>query len=228
MVQVKPPLGEWRTDLSQACGSLALFGRSEHDVFVALDGAVYSYDGAKEWVQIATNDKPILSFAGSTMGDDVYALTEDGQIQHRHAGAWTTEPGAGEGNPELDELYSGPSLWAKADYAILKRTGTTWVSHSGGTPIEDVWIGNDGEVFVARGHGIGHSTDEGGTWRESPIDNADLQVIWGRSPTDVYAGGEKGLWHFDGKEWSKTTFDRPVEGLSGDANDLVVLSPRGS
>jgi hypothetical protein len=226
IVQVKPPLGEWRTDLTQPCDFIGLFGRNDHDVYVSLDGDVFAYDGTKEWKQSAKFDSSIISFAGSTLGDDLYALTDDGKIQHRHAGKWAEEPGAGEGNPDLDELFSGKVLWAQADYALLRRTGTTWVSHSGGTNINDVWIGTESELFVARTQGIGQSTDEGATWKETPIDNADFQLIWGRSNTDVYAGGEKGLWHFDGHEWSKTTFDRPVEGIAGDANDVIVIAER--
>ncbi len=53
----------------------------------------------------------------------------------------------------------------------------------------------------------------------------ELGRVWGRSASDVYAGGLQTLVHFDGKEWSEIAIPQiegSISGMWGDAGSLWV------
>jgi hypothetical protein len=230
----------WTLDLqNEFCTAVSLFGRSSREVYLNLGNSVRRYDG-KSWDSKLETPMTIGSIAGTTAaGADVFALTEAGQkrtlfqINGRTFGEMKVA--SMEAAPE--ELFGGTAMWAygandETNDLLFRWNGSAWTKRGAMSDAGDpdfrsfhaLWQSPGGHVFIAKGDQVSRSTNDGVTWTDTELPFFADQ-IWGRSNTDVYVGGLRGLMHFDGKSWKETSVtERPVYALAGDAKDLYVLT----
>lgn len=112
--------------------------------------------------------------------------------------------------------------WTGSDPVLLSFDGASW----------NVWVGNgDGSLAGVweSGAGAGWAVGYGGAayhWTtgsrgQVTIASANLDAIWGASPTDVWVAGDAGtLLHGDGAAWTATP--------SGTAEDLLCVWGSGA
>lgn len=64
---------------------------------------------------------------------------------------------------------------------------------------------------------------DGNIWKNSlTVNGISLKCIWGNSPSDIWAGGDTLLLHFDGSNWSQFSFLIPPQNAS--INSICGLS----
>ncbi len=100
--------------------------------------------------------------------------------------------------------------------------GGLWRDGSAAHQLSCVWAASDSAVFAGGDKGAIYRCD-GSTWTLTQIaTDHGVEALWGRSPSDVYAGvtdwGGQNLLHFDGHEWFPvdTGSDAPPNDLWGD------------
>jgi hypothetical protein len=104
-----------------------------------------------------------------------------------------------------------------------------------GEALRAIWTAGDGTTFAAGYRYVGtRGHDTGAVYRRVPggafelvYSKAETELgrLWGRSASDVYAGGVQTLAHFDGKGWSEIAIphlEGSISGIWGDAVDLWV------
>jgi hypothetical protein len=112
--------------------------------------------------------------------NDIWAVGRGGIVAHRDAAKW----GA---------LYADGS--SSETFKAVR-----------GTSANDVWIvGDGGGTKIGILHSDGKSLTRAAvkipTTTSTPAAGLAIDAVWPISPTDVWAIGGRGLWHFDGKEW---------------------------
>jgi hypothetical protein len=229
----------WTLDLqNEYCSAVGLFGRSSREVYLNLGNGVRRFDG-KSWDAKLETPMTIGSIAGTTAaGADVFALTEAGQKRtlFQINGRTFGDLKVASMEPAPEELFGGTAMWAygandEANDLLFRWNGSGWakrgaVSDAGDPDFRSfhaLWQSPGGHVFIAKGDNVSRSTNDGVTWTDTELPFFADQ-IWGRSNTDVYVGGLRGLMRFDGKSWTHTNAERPVYALTGDAKDLYVLT----
>lgn len=66
---------------------------------------------------------------------------------------------------------------------------------------------------------------------ENPLPQGDdLEAIWSNSASDVFAVGQRTILHYDGSNWSSTTFGttETVNGVWGIGSDIFAVGERGA
>ena len=91
-----------------------------------------------------------------------------------------------------------------------------------------VWTSPTGETFVAARDGVYRSRNGGMTWTAAEDPPYPVNALWGRSSNDVYGRALTGLFHFDGKGWSKTSFEGHFEAFTGTATEVLVVRAAAS
>lgn len=230
----------WKTDLHEidCSGTISFFGRSSREVYLSLGMSIRRFNG-KDWADRL--DLPVLvgSIGGTSQaGSDVFALAavdEKNRLFQLNGKSFAEFKVANEGSI-AQQLYGGPSLWAYGETdttsdLMLRWNGRGWSQKSvvladSGVfyrQIHDLWQGPNGQMFLAMGRRVARSSNDGATWSQTEL-SSSVEHIWGRSNTDVYAGGTTGLLHFDGKTWTELDFSGEVASITGDAKDLYVLT----
>lgn len=94
--------------------------------------------------------------------------------------------------------------------------------------LNGIWLDAGGLLVAVGSNGLITTSPTGNLkdWTISYLDSAhDLQAVWGRNPSDVYAvGSAGGVFHFDGDAWSQLTTPIAVDlfDIDGDSAGLVV------
>ncbi len=101
-------------------------------------------------------------------------------------------------------------------WAVLKHSGERHIYHFDGTGwsqkgeawmsaiLHDVWVSDDGEVFIVGSNGAIYNFD-GVNWNQGSLGgfSGTFYGVWGTAADDVYAvGSSAAIYHFDGNEWS--------------------------
>jgi hypothetical protein len=141
---------------------------------------------------------------------------------------------------------SPTDVWIAAGYYGMKHlSSTTWSSVAewndmsspyavGGTSSSDVWAVGDRcnsgcTKFLCRvSHFNGSSWSDAVTpWSGQSCSSYDQYDAWGRTATDVWIAGGKGLLHWNGSAWSEasTTSTQSVHGSSG--TDVWAVTQSG-
>lgn len=121
-------------------------------------------------------------------------------------------------------------LWAAGDEGFVRWDGSSFTrvtpsglrSHRGGA----IWGADPDTVYVADELG-NLALWKYGSWR--PIPGVDAEHIAGTGPNDVWAGGLDGLWHFDGKIWTRldTAYVHAIHCFDAHNVWVVVSAPDG-
>lgn len=174
-------------------------------------GDLAEWDGAR-WSTLPRLPDPVYgrSLAASRSGR-VFTqagpriLAWDGRTWQAHA--------VEQGTPEWGAIWAGErGVFVAAQGRVLSLVDGTFRGYSAGTwrDLRGIW-GTAGELFLAGQGGTVMRHDGRVFARQTTLTDVSLSGIWGSSPSDVWAWGERGeVHHFDGTRW------RPArEGLVG-------------
>jgi hypothetical protein len=222
--------------------------RSATDVYVMDVDSLVHWNGTKT-TDITAPAPRLLALGG--IGEDMLVASEpspdDGsadaaapvQLHRRRgvSGPWTDEPAV----PGLvvKELWSaGGTVWGRAvagdgedgiDDQLVKRDSGRWTEKKwfGATrpttaAIGAVWVSPTGDAFVSTNTGVFRSVNGGASWAKTGTPE-DVESLWGRSNSDVYAATGNGLMHYDGKAWSKTSYTDRATAIAGTATAVLLL-----
>lgn len=218
----------------------AVWGSSTSDVFfVGAKGTILHYNGVS-WDSMDTGVFNELNDVWGTSSKDVFAVGDRGIILHYDGNDWSLMPS---GTDEHLTYVGGSSpedvIAVTYKSSILVYDGTSWHTRetlSGGIFFWGIWASSSSQIFAVT---VGSALIEGyyflyfnGVgWLPMKCEavNDSLLCIWGSSPTDVYAGGNNVIVHFDGKDWSTAT-DFPTAAFAGWANspsDVIAVGAGG-
>ena len=182
---------------------------------VGKGGTALRYDGAK-WTSMTTNTKAALYDVWGTSASNVYATGYKTMLRHDGSkwsavasaplsyatGIWGSDPTnilvnfSGLGLKHFDGLkFSAVNLGPYAAWAYFSKLG-------GSGPNNVVVVGGYGVMLRFNGKAWGPL--------ETRLQTKDLYAAWGSGPTNVYAAGAGGLFHYDGKQWTPTIKQPPV------------------
>jgi hypothetical protein len=196
---------------------LDVWGSSSTNVYGAVGdddtgqvGAILNYDGVS-WTHAVT-DVPYLTGIWGSSSSDVFAVGRWGTILHFNGHEWN-EQVSGTTENLWDVWGSSPTNVFAVGSAgtILYYDGTSWSPLISGTSVDlrGVWAGSETSAFAVGWHTAEGSTTalayDGSTWsvaNDGFTLPAVLIGVWGRSPTDVYAVGNLGIWRYDGTVWT--------------------------
>jgi len=158
-------------------------------------GTILHYDG-KTWKMMRTGVLTNLRAVWGSAVTNVYAAGSMGRILHFDGNEWTK--------------VSGPESMSE-------------LSEFEGEPIHALWGASANEIYAV---GTSISYFDGETWEKLDVDfSGVLTGVWGSSGQDVYVVGEKGLWHFDGADWSSMPSPVPAPtSISGTGSDNIFIS----
>jgi hypothetical protein len=192
------------------------------DLFVGADQGIFGPENARiyrrsggTWTESPVTLGTISRIWGTT-ASDVYAIGTGGTILHFDGATWAAAAGAPTNAPHLGGIApAGGDLWVVGDDAtFLRRTAAapgTWAttlptSASTTQNLTDVSALSAAEAWAV-GQTVLHRTDQG--WAVASalegggtLDDAGLQGVSAISSTDVWAGGNRGAFHWNGSAWS--------------------------
>ncbi len=144
-----------------------------------------------------------LTGVWGTSPKDVIAVGAFGTMLHNDGKGWRADP-AGKSHDFTGIHGSGGTVVASARGGVLLvRKKGTWKELETGTSedLNAVWT-NGEEIFAAGGHGTMVHCDAARCTKVATGVKTDLWSIWGKSPTEVYATGEKTTFlRWDGASW---------------------------
>ncbi len=169
--------------------------------------------GELGWRPLAVPVATRLSDVWGVSADDFWAVGPTGSLLHYTATGFEPSPfGAMVGFEAIDgegaALYAVGAL-STGGGVVYHFDGASWnLEHMDTALLNDVWVFDDDTVFVTTSDGrVLRKT--GASWSSDTL--ANVESIWGTSPTNVYAVTNSGeVWHYDGS-WSST----PVHESSG-------------
>jgi hypothetical protein len=168
---------------------------------------------------------PLTGVFGSA-ADDVWVAAE--WIWHWDGRRWS----------DTERSYQARALWgigrkdvwAVGSGPVVHWDGTAWREVEWpDAKLQVVWGSGPRDVWAA---GFDTEDEVGGAAKEArgvvwhwdgersttTTVGPPLRAIWGRSPDDVYVGGDQGkVWHWDGKDWReiRSPFGKTITGLWG-------------
>jgi hypothetical protein len=221
----------------------ALWGASAAEVFAAGPGVLMRYTGGGWTEDESPTEEFLLDLWGSS-ATDVFAVGSGGAIVRWNGTEWGTmdsgleDDGCGCGPPWLWAVWgSGPNdVYAVGEEGVVVHyDGTEWVA--GDTlpvyALYTVWGSGPSDVFAAgEDGGIFHYDGTSWTQMTSGLEETGdyVNVLWGLSPTDVYATHSSGVLHYDGVSWSPLAGVQECEhvGIWGSGpDDLFVTNDCG-
>lgn len=195
-----------------------LWGSSSTNVYGAVGdddsagqvGAILHYDGVT-WTHEDIEAPYLVGIWGSSPSD-VFAVGMWGTILHFDGHQWSQQTS---GTTEFlwDVWGSSPTnvFAVGSGGTILHYDGISWSPQVSGTSVElrGVWVGSETSAFAVGWHSTEGTTTalayDGSSWsvaNDGFTTPAVLLGVWGRSPTDVYAVGNVGVWRYDGSSWT--------------------------
>ena len=231
-------VGRWETVYERATdrSQASLFGRSASDVYLAAGSTVVHWDGSA-WTQIAAPDVAGSIHLSGTRTDVFLARGDDwsAQLFRLRDRTWVRE----QAPPDVSVsglCGGGSSIWGvgedrSARPALLQRTANgAWVvktpaaSVTGHSSVHAGWVSPGGQAFFATDGAVIGSANAG--WAVSPTPEP-VDILWGRSSTDVYGASPAGLLHYDGKRWSETSYGGRIDALAGTPTEVLVVRADG-
>jgi hypothetical protein len=196
------------------------------------DGFVSQFDGVT-WSEQSLGDYWFEGLWGAS-DRDVWVsgtvINGVGGILFHYDGVEWTQKNRAAAVGGLQDIWSDPL--GSVAYAVglngqvLTRSDGQWevVPMATSADLSAVWGTPSGHVFVAADDGKCHRFD-GAAWEEFDLGTGvRLSDVWGTSELNVYAGSNRGVWHFDGSEWSLTGVHDRVSGISGSGPAEVYVA----
>ncbi len=173
----------------------SVWGTSPSDVFTVGEGTlpIFHYDGSS-WSEMPG------SLSGSVRGWGEYYFLQ---------GVWGTSStdvfavGCDLNYHAVIGHYDGTSWSAMPIDATASRLDAVW----GISPANVYTVGcgpwSDGLGCTSQEEGVILHFD-GSSWSEvyGFEGNTEFMTVWGASPSDIYSGGEGGIWHYNGVAWA--------------------------
>ncbi len=137
-------------------------------------------------------------------------------------------PDAGGTVPEVDASHedAGPTSDADADAGPARECSDDGFCHTAlpkNQMLRSVWGDGEGTVWTVSEQGFVLRWD-GSKWNEQADRLGFLTTVWGTSPTDVWVGGQDGLFHGTGTSPDKLAFVQTPE-IVGEIVSIWGLSP---
>jgi cysteine-rich repeat protein len=186
---------------------------------------VATYDGAA-WSPAAIPTADTIYGLWASAPDDAFAVGRNGTILHHDGITWTKQPSSTTVDLRSVSGTASNDVYAAGDGStLLHYDGSTWTRIVAADGIEDYTsvFALPGVVYLAGVTKVyGYAT--GGMIN---VDNKNRTVVWGASPTAVFAAGN-GIDRFDGFGWSNT---QPPTGMATlalggtAANDVYAVGP---
>ena len=172
---------------------------------------------------------------------DVFVVTIEGDVSHRHAGVWAETDGVIDAGPEAVWAASPTDVYAVGDAGLIAHfDGLGWTT-------EQAQTGTFGELFRVWGSGpddvyaVGFDNNNLGilmhrdatAWSKLvlPVGAPALNGVWGSGPSDIYVVGAAGtILHYNGASWTAMASATPqdLQAVSGrGANDIFAAGAFG-
>lgn len=196
------------------------------------DPQIVHFDGVA-WTASVEAPETAELVAGST-ADDVWVFGE-ATARHWNGTSWTTVSVPGLSDPLSGWVSAPGDAWiVGSDDHVFHLEGDTWsevVDHPLTVP-HAVWAAAPDAVFLGGAGGL--ALWDGEDWSVLGLDEVDH--VWGKSSTDVYAVGSQtqgpfgvlaGVFHHDGERWShvrKDEFGTQAIGGTSPGHALLVKS----
>lgn len=136
----------------------------------------------------------------------VWAVTSDGNVVKRAAGAWVNLPKpTNVASLETIFGFSENDVWAGGTNIITHWNGTAWANQSMPGPVKAIWgaAPNDvwavGEGFMSRWNGTTWTAQAGVTWK--------FRDVAGAAANDVWAVADGHVMRFNGTFWTDVAND---------------------
>lgn len=201
-------------------GLLGVWGTSPTDAWaVGFDGTIVHWDGMR-WGAVPSGTTERLMSVGGSSDRDAWAVGFGGTIRRWDGVAWSAVGGA---TGWLQDVWAASSsdAWIIGYDGLFRWQGTAW------TPASPVPFaissgsglgGSSSTHVVAVGNGSAAYRWDGASWTAMPLPfSVQLEAVWTRSATDVWAvgvvSGPRGvILRWDGTTW--TSIPHPVTSLS--------------
>lgn len=232
----RAPNGTWdHSILDRVAGEdvpFSIAGRGASDVYALFGWKLSHWDG-KKWETVQTPDEGKPKLVTNTTSDVFLTVTESGldKVYRRTKTDWTKDT-----DMAFEHVRAGgPAVWAlgmslEKPFAALRGADGKWSKKS---PAADagadatftgLWVSPSGDPFVFTDSTVLRGSNAGAKWLEDDMAVAGaIKAIWGRSTNDVYAASFSRILHFDGKEWSTTSYVGKAAALSGTAKEVFVI-----
>lgn len=213
-----------------------VWGASSSDVYAVGDhGQILHYDG-HSWKTLRELFGPGGRIKGiwSSGPKDVYAVSDMGGVFHFDGSCWTRYElpgrprltalaGLGRGRIlavglESSSPYRGLLFRLEAGRWTRQNFRRVWFTGLWASSATDIFaIGSEPDQNPSRSSS-GYPIErvwrfDGRAWRPMAGLTADLEAIWGNSPSDLYVGGTtsstqgRAVWRFDGAKWRRMGID---------------------
>jgi hypothetical protein len=200
---------DWETVVSDAGDCRMLWGSGENDIFaVGEAGAVWHYDGHVWQTQISGTTEDLVAIWG-TNSTNVYAVGNAGTIIHYTGQDW--------GSIESGTTENLSGIWGSSDTDIhvvgangtaIHYDGNQWAAEVTGVTcsLDAIWGFSNSSVYIA-GYNVTSSSPillhfDGVSWEVMDLPDTLLasqgyaQSLWGCGPSNLYWGGDFGLYRF--------------------------------
>lgn len=198
----------------QSSGYYGLFRVSNRELWAVGEQGLAVRGGAGGYTRIDTGTSSWL-YAVYGSSDDVWAVGEAGTLLHYDGVAFRSVPLASNSTLYAIAGTSAKDVWAvgHGDKA-WHYNGTAWTEFQLGEVglLTSLWASAPNEVWAA-GYDFVNKRGavwrfDGTTWRKVYNGGLRLSAVWGRSPTDVWVGGEgAAVLHWDGSRWQPYPVD---------------------
>lgn len=201
----------WRMLEVGICGGIGGVAFPGDSALVAAGSWICRWNGSS-WDSLAENDgfSPVLDVR-DVWGPDpsaIFAVGEDGVIEHRVGGEWSRVVGAPEWVRVTGLSFDSPtSGWAAGGSLLLRWDGTAWSIGADPEVIAGpsaVWAAGPNDVWVeaASGRNTGIYHFDGSTWTlTQTFSSTTVHEIWGASPTSVFVVTSDVIYRWDGSSW---------------------------
>jgi len=186
-----------------------IWGTAENSVWVAGESGIMYFFNGVSWQSQYNGVYSTLSGIHGRSADDVYSVGDGGVIIHWDGSSWTSQESGT--NEDLWHVYAVPdgSVWAVGDGGtVIKNSGTGWQSV---TPVESgelllgVWASSDEHVWVPGVSGAIYRWD-GTQWTTMNVGGWFFSSVWGTSENSLYFGGWGQTLHWDGDNFTFSSF----------------------
>lgn len=190
-----------------------IWGIDDRNIYIGNTEGIFHFDGTE------FNELP--NVAGGLETKDLWGISPDdltsvgnhGKVFHFDGTRWTrTATPTSRNLHAVSGSRDGSMVAAGDERTVLFRDGVRWAvmyEEVGGRAFKDIWMLSRNEWFVAGEGGIiGHYAN--GIWDMDRLNNWEVYSLWGTSSTDMFAGGWKTLYHFNGTVWEEMPYPEHI------------------